>query len=184
MTDETNEQTDEQEIIDAADSIVANQPDSDAAEIIKKLRKENAGRRVQNNELAQQLADMEAELEKLRNQFSETSTKYTELSTAAEQSATQLEALTSAIQEANSAVIEALPEDVRVIVPEGLDPIATRKWLDAAVPILTSKKPAPPLNGAAGGQDRGSKAPVLNSEEAQIAQLLGVSAEEYAKYKK
>lgn len=185
MGDETtNTDVEEQELLDQADEIANTTADPDVARIIKQLRRENASRRVAANKLASELADAQAQMEELNVKLAETSTNYATLQEQSTSTQERLDSFLADLEQANKAVIESLPEKAQAIVPGGLDAIETRKWLDTAAEFLMGKPTKPPLNGESGQPARGDKTPVVSDAEATIAAKLGLTVEEYAKYRK
>ena len=91
-------------------------------------------------------------------------------------------AMIEQLRESNEKRIEDLPEAMRSLVPEYDDPAKLRAWLDANADKLR-KPQAPSLNGGAGGGKRPGEDVVLNEQERAAAQKMGITPEEYAKFK-
>lgn len=181
--DAGSDNVEEQEVLDRAEEISNSTPDPEIADIIKKLRGENARRRVSENKTAQELADALAAKAELEARLAETSTKYAEVEAQATTVAEQLEQLTNGISKRNEAVINRLPEEAKALVPGGMSPVELSEWLDTAASVLTGKVSKPPLNGETGRPNRDDRTPVLTDAEAEVAKKLGLTIEEYAKYK-
>jgi hypothetical protein len=109
-------------------------------------------------EYEQRLADMEQEQKEQREKVLTEQQRYQEL---AEQRGQELEALRGtaqraeelekALQDTVDARIEAVPENMRTLIPTFGTPQDTLEWLDANQALLTQSKPkAPKLDGGAG----------------------------------
>lgn len=134
--------------------------------------------RAEKQELAARLAAIEAEKEASRVKLAEEQGRYKELAeernaklTAAEQKLADYEARETARAEAQAtkakAAVEALPENLRSLVPEGLDADATL----AQVERLRTLAPTGPTGtmGAGGGV---AKPPEATGEEMEEAKQL------------
>lgn len=73
--------------------------------------------------------------------------------------------------ERNAARIEALPKELRTLVPEYDDPLKLAGWLDANETTLTKKVTAPTLDGGAGRNSQASNAPPLDEIKEQAARF-------------
>ena len=85
----------------------------------------------------------------------------------------RLDAITAQTQAANARRIEAIPENMRSLVPAYDDPLKVAEWLDANAAIL-SKPAAPPLDGRAGGT---SAATVTDEDVIDFAVRMGIRPE-------
>ncbi len=149
---------------------------------IRSLRGEAAEKRKKLQALEAQMS--EAEQKRLAEQG-----KWKELAEAREAELnkvkpyqTRAEALEARINANNKTRVERIPEHFRSLIPQ-LSPEDLATWLDANEAILT-KPQAPDLNQGAGGSGGGNIAPQLTAEELAIAKGMGVSPEDFAKYKK
>jgi len=145
---------------------------------VQGLRKEAANYRTKLRDVEKsQKDDAEAQLAKDR-----------EWETLAEQRASEIEELTpykqryddmvASVAESNTNRIEAVPEQMRGLVPDFNDPLKLATWLDANSQLL-AKPAAPALNGEAGSTPRPTKGETLSAEELAYARRTGVSAQEY-----
>lgn len=179
---ELTEEQVESLIAEAEQENAAN-PNPRVEAIIKQVRGELAKARIRNRESDQSLKDWQTKYQQLKDEAEQSSTKVAELSQTAEQVQASMKRVLDDLTEANSAVIATLPDEAKALVPGGLEPTELRKWLDTAVPVLTKRRTVPPLSAMEGAPDRGNSAPALSENELIIAQRLGVSPEDYAKYK-
>lgn len=107
----------------------------------------------------------------------------------AEQRAAELAALTpikeraetleKMIRESNSSRINTVREDMRALIPDSLSPENLSKWLDVALPKLTTPA-APNIDAGAGAGNGGSRTASLTDEEKRIAKRSGMTLEEFA----
>lgn len=110
----------------------------------------------------------------------------------AEQRAAELAALTpikeraetleKMIRESNSSRINTVREDMRALIPDSLSPENLSKWLDVALPKLTTPA-APNIDAGAGAGNGGKTLPSLTPEELEMARLAGMKPEQYAQQK-
>lgn len=139
--------------------------------------------------LARQLADYESQRQvalQQNGQFEELFKSAQAKNAEYEPKVKAYDELLEEIRSENKRRIEALPEDVRGLVPQ-LDPVSQRRWLDAAQnnPRFMGVK-APGVDAGAGlGGGGGTKVAVTDADRqaAQAAQAQGhhVTAEDIAK---
>jgi phage I-like protein len=152
--------------------------------MIAELRKENAGHRTK-------VKDAENERQRQEQQRLEASKEFEKLATSQKTELEQLrpkaertEALEAYIKSSVETRVNALPADVRGLVPDYDDPLKTLAWLDANAQRLMPRS-APDLNAGVGGSGSGGggSAAKLTPEEEKAARRMGIKPEEYAKYK-
>ena len=85
----------------------------------------------------------------------------------------RLDALMTQAQAANERRINAIPEQMRSLVPEYDDPLKLAAWLDANAAVFSRPAP-PPLDGRAGGN--GTPAVVTEDEVNEYAARWGLDA--------
>ena len=85
----------------------------------------------------------------------------------------RLDALMTQAQAANERRINAIPENMRSLVPEYDDPLKLAAWLDANAAVFSRPTP-PPLDGRAGGN--GTPAVVTEDEVNEYAARWGLDA--------
>jgi hypothetical protein len=190
MTKETQEvqvnddDVEVEELLATAEELESRDPTSEASDIIRKLRRENARTRVAKNQIAgeyEKTLSMTAEYEK---KLAELGTQVEQLQSTAAEKESSLTKFLEELSEVNSTVVATLPEEVQAIVPGGLNALELRKWLDTAVPVLTRRPTKPPLGSEEGASKRGPQGPSLNDDELIVAQRLGLSPDDYAKHKR
>jgi predicted transposase YbfD/YdcC len=86
----------------------------------------------------------------------------------------RLDALMTQAQAANERRINAIPEQMRTLVPEYDDPLKLAAWLDANAAVFSRPAP-PPMDGRAGGN--GTPATVTDAEVLDFANRMGVRPE-------
>ena len=86
----------------------------------------------------------------------------------------RLDALMTQAQAANERRINAIPEQMRSLVPEYDDPLKLAAWLDANAAVFSRPAP-PPMDGRAGGN--GTPATVTDAEVLDFANRMGVRPE-------
>ena len=148
------------------------------AEYVKGLRNEAAKYRIKARDLEQKQKEAEDARLAKDNEWEE----------LAGQRATEIEELTpyrqkyntmlESVAESNTKRIEAVPENMRSLVPEFEDPLKTAAWLDANSQMLT-KPLAPTVNGNAGSAERPGESDTLSAEELAAATKMGITAKEY-----
>lgn len=88
-------------------------------------------------------------------------------------------ALESMIIASNKTRMERIPEDMRALVPTEYPPERLAGWLDANFDRLL-KRPAPDVDAGAGA-GAGNGLPRLSQEQIEMARMMGVSLDAYAK---
>ena len=86
----------------------------------------------------------------------------------------RLDALMTQAQAANERRINAIPENMRSLVPEYDDALKLAAWLDANAAVFSRPAP-PPMDGRAGGN--GTPATVTDAEVLDFANRMGVRPE-------
>lgn len=148
---------------------------------IQELNHEAAQKRIRATE-AEKRAEQErqqrlAEQGEYKTLFEQTRAQLDELQAYRD----RYEAVTNMITATNEKRIAAIPEALRGLVPTGYTPENLAAWLDANQAVL--RMPTPPSLDA-GARSNAKPAVTLTPEELRIAQLTGMTPEEYAKYKK
>lgn len=92
------------------------------------------------------------------------------------------EAIEATLSESNAQRIETIAEDMRSLVPTGLTPADTAKWLDQNLAKIT-RPTAPNIDAGVRSSGQGSAPVKLTPEEKAIADKMRISYEDYAKYK-
>lgn len=88
----------------------------------------------------------------------------------------RLDAITAQAQAANERRINAIPEQMRSLVPEYDDPLKLAAWLDANAAVFSRPAP-PPMDGRAGGNGGG---PLLDEAAIKAQAIrLGLDPEGY-----
>lgn len=150
---------------------------------VKELRAESATQRVKAREAeAQRQAAEEARLANERKFEELAETRKRQLDEA-KPKLERLEALEAHLQKSVQARIEALPQRYRSMVPKFDDPLKTLDWLDANASLLVQQR-APDLDSGKSGERGGASADAskLTADQREMAQRLGISPEEYARY--
>ena len=125
---------------------------------------------------AQEKATADAEAKRLAEQ-GEYRTLYESVKAkadAADALQERLDALMTQAQAANERRINAIPEQMRTLVPEYDDPLKLAAWLDANAAVFSRPAP-PPMDGRAGGN--GTPATVTDAEVLDFANRMGVRPE-------
>jgi DNA repair exonuclease SbcCD ATPase subunit len=150
--------------------------------IVRKLRDENAQRRVKMREAEKRLADLQAKYDELQSTIQPLTTARDEAEAAKKDLEKQLKDIDAGLTARNKAVIDGLPQDFQVIVPSGMSAVDLAGWLDKITPLV-GKRHAPPPEGNAGKTppDVGGD---LTAEELAWARKMGVTPEQYAQNKR
>lgn len=166
-------------------------PEESLAEI-KRLRSEAKTRRLQAEALAAEIeerkrADEQREQDWLKEQgdFKSLYEKQQADLTQAKTEAQTKAAYEEAFKKSLDARIAAIPEGMRSLVPDGLEPLKLSEWLDKNATLLT-KRTAPNLDAGAGSGSSGktgTETPSLSAEEIRMAEMMRISPEAYAKQK-
>ena len=131
-------------------------------EFEEQRRQENDQRLAQQNEWQKLAEQRAAEVESLR--------PYQE----------RYETIIANLKANNERRLEAVPENMRTLIPPIDDPGTMAQWLDTNWQLLTNKPFAPSLNGGAGGSQVRTSTVSLNDAELEMARKMGLSAEDYA----
>lgn len=153
---------------------------------LKRARKQAAAHRIARREAEAAIAELTGELETLRAKVGSLSQENAAQQQTYQQEKERYEQVVKTMEESNARIIEGLPDSIRALVPGQLDPVSLSGWLAQAAPVadvFKQRKPAPPLDGAAGQSERGIDQKALTDTEMVIAQSLGVDPSEYAKRK-
>lgn len=149
---------------------------------IEELRKENAKRRVSEKAAQDAAAAREQAVLAEQGRFKElyeSEKSEREKLTPYQQQASDLQKV---ISDGNAERIALIPEPMRGLVPTGYPAAELHKWLNANLSLLT-RKPAPDLNAGEGMGGSGNNATALTDEEKQMAAMMGISLEAFAKQK-
>jgi multidrug efflux pump subunit AcrA (membrane-fusion protein) len=147
-----------------------------AEQRIKELNAENLRLRKQADAAAKAKTDAEAAVMAEQGKFKEL--YQSAKAKADERDALQerLDALMTQAQAANERRINAIPEQMRSLVPEYDDPLKLAAWLDANAAVFSRPAP-PPMDGRAGGNGGG---PLLDEAAIKAQAIrLGLDPEGY-----
>jgi hypothetical protein len=183
MTTEETQETPEQPEVQQNGSDAAVTPPAEAqttdtatAHMIPKSRFDEVNNQLKEMRTAQEKAAKErekAERERLEKQnefkslYEQAQAKIQELEPVQE----RYNSFLTQTSERNTARVEALPKEMRTLVPEYDDPLKLANWLDANEATLTKKTAAPSLDGGAGRTNQGNNAPSLDEIKEQAARL-------------
>ena len=153
-----------------------------AQKYIKSLRAEAAEKR-------KALQAMATETSKREQERLQAEGKWKELAEARERELMGLKpyeerasTLETILKQQNAARIAQIPEDMRTIIPSDYAPERLSAWLDSNFAKLT-RPIAPNIDAGAGGMG-GTPPMKLSDDEMAIARKVGLTAEQYAKWKK
>ena len=157
----------------------SDQQDTFTRDYVEKLRQEAAENRIKLKEF--QDAQLKAEEERLakKQEWQELAEKRAAEVEALRQYQEKYQAMLDAMSERNKQRIEAIPEDMRSLVPEYDDPAKLSQWLDANWERLNAKPLVPSLNGGAGNVQVRGKQVTLSDAEIAIAEKMGLTPEQY-----
>ena len=144
-----------------------------AEQRIKELNAENLRLRKQSDAAAKAKTDAEAAVMAEQGKFKELYQSAKAKADAADALQERLDAITAQAQAANERRINAIPENMRSLVPEYDDPLKLAAWLDANAAVFSRPTP-PPLDGRAGGN--GTPAVVTEDEVNEYAARWGLDA--------
>ena len=144
-----------------------------AEQRIKELNAENLRLRKQSDAAAKAKTDAEAAVMAEQGKFKELYQSAKAKADAADALQERLDAITAQAQAANERRINAIPEQMRSLVPEYDDPLKLAAWLDANAAVFSRPTP-PPLDGRAGGN--GTPAMVTDDEVNEYAARWGIDA--------
>jgi len=145
-----------------------------AEQRIKELNAENLRLRKQADAAAKAKTDAEAAVMAEQGKFKELYQSAKAKADAADALQERLDALMTQAQAANERRINAIPEQMRTLVPEYDDPLKLAAWLDANAAVFSRPAP-PPMDGRAGGN--GTPATVTDAEVLDFANRMGVRPE-------
>jgi len=145
-----------------------------AEQRIKELNAENLRLRKQADAAAKAKTDAEAAVMAEQGKFKELYQSAKAKADAADALQERLDAITAQAQAANERRINAIPEQMRTLVPEYDDPLKLAAWLDANAAVFSRPAP-PPMDGRAGGN--GTPATVTDAEVLDFANRMGVRPE-------
>lgn len=145
-----------------------------AEQRIKELNAENLRLRKQADAAAKAKTDAEAAVMAEQGKFKELYQSAKAKADAADALQERLDALMTQAQAANERRINAIPEQMRSLVPEYDDPLKLAAWLDANAAVFSRPAP-PPMDGRAGGN--GTPATVTDAEVLDFANRMGVRPE-------
>jgi DNA repair exonuclease SbcCD ATPase subunit len=169
--------------IEEDDDVEDTPPDKKTDSLVRKLRDENAQRRVKQRDAEKKLADLQAEFEGLQSTIQGLTTARDEAESARKDLEKQLKDVDTSLTARNKGVIETLPQDFQAIVPSGMSQVDLAAWLDKITPLVIGKRQAPPPEGNAGRPSPDGSAE-LTSEELAIVKKMGITAEQYAQNKR
>lgn len=148
---------------------------------IKALRGEAAEKR-------KKLEALEAQMNEAQQRQLAEQGKWKELAEAREAELNKLkpyqaraQLLETKLSETNKERLKKIPEHFHSLIPP-LPPEELATWLDANEAKLITP-PAPNLDAGAGGKSGGVSAANLSAEELAMAKKMGISPEDFAKYK-
>jgi hypothetical protein len=144
-----------------------------AEQRIKELNAENLRLRKQSDAAAKAKTDAEAAVMAEQGKFKELYQSVKAKADAADALQERLDAITAQAQAANERRINAIPENMRSLVPEYDDALKLAAWLDANAAVFSRPTP-PPLDGRAGGN--GTPAMVTEDEVNEYAARWGLDA--------
>lgn len=146
---------------------------------IRRLRDENAARRVANRDLTAGNQQLQADLQAMQERLSSVERDLQDSRDLLEQEQRGRKEERDALITANQAVIDSLPARLQKVVPTDYDPFQLRRWLDASVPELTIVVPR--IDGEPGARtDRASDAAVITQDIAEFARLAGLDPQQLA----
>lgn len=183
MTDKLEQNTPPAEALKTEPETV---PYSRLQEVVGQKNKAN----TEIEELKAQLAESEATRQKQKDAELTEQNRWQELAEsraieleAANLKATRTDELEAALLQTLEARIEAIPENMRSIVPSHGTPQERLAWLNENAEQLTMPK-APVMDGGAGSHSGGgAQLPTLTAMEKELADQFGMTHEKYAKRK-
>lgn len=145
---------------------------------IRALRKENGDRRTKLREFEEAQALKEKERLAAEQQWQKLAEQYRAEAEGLKPKAEKADVLEAHLKETLSKRIEAVPKQMRSLVPEYDDPARTLSWLDANAAML--KMPAPPATDAGATGDAPAKP--LEADTRQLAAKMGISMKDAERY--
>ena len=140
---------------------------------LEAARKEAASYRTKLRQTEKQATDAEAKRLAEQGEYRTLYESVKAKADAADALQERLDAITAQAQAANERRINAIPENMRSLVPEYDDPLKLAAWLDANAAVFSRPTP-PPLDGRAGGN--GTPAVVTEDEVNEYAARWGLDA--------
>ena len=141
---------------------------------LEAARKEAASYRTKLRQTEKQATDAEAKRLAEQGEYRTLYESVKAKADAADALQERLDAITAQAQAANERRINAIPEQMRSLVPEYDDPLKLAAWLDANTAVFSRPTP-PPMDGRAGGN--GAPATVTDAEVLDFANRMGVRPE-------
>ena len=141
---------------------------------LEAARKEAASYRTKLRQTEKQATDAEAKRLAEQGEYRTLYESVKAKADAADALQERLDALMTQAQAANERRINAIPEQMRTLVPEYDDPLKLAAWLDANAAVFSRPAP-PPMDGRAGGN--GTPATVTDAEVLDFANRMGVRPE-------
>ena len=143
---------------------------------LEAARKEAASYRTKLRQTEKAKTDAEAAVMAEQGKFKELYQSAKAKADAADALQERLDALMTQAQAANERRINAIPEQMRTLVPEYDDPLKLAAWLDANAAVFSRPAP-PPMDGRAGGNGGG---PLLDEAAIKAQAIrLGLDPEGY-----
>lgn len=139
---------------------------------LEAARKEAASYRTKLRQTEKQATDAEAKRLAEQGEYRTLYESVKAKADAADALQERLDAITAQAQAANERRINAIPEQMRSLVPEYDDPLKLAAWLDANAAVFSRPTP-PPLDGRAGGN--GTPATVTDDEVNEYAARWGLN---------
>lgn len=167
--------TDQQKPAEAGNGAEAKFTPEQTDAYIKQLREEAKQNRLAAEAASAQLlvfqkaqekaeADRLAEQGKFKDLYEKTQTDLQKRTTEAEQASAYRDAFKASLD----ARVAQIPEGMRSLVPDSMEPIALSQWLDKNAALLSNRKP-PPMDPGAGGSGAAGGGKVLPATPADIA---------------
>lgn len=155
------------------------QQDTFTRDYVEKLRAEAAENRVKLKEFQEMQANAEEERLAKKQEWQELAEKRKQEIEALRPFQEKYQAMLDATAARNKERIEAIPEEMRSLVPEYDDPAKLGQWLDANWDRLNAKPLVPSLNGGAGSNNTRGKQVTLTDAQLTTAKKMGLTAEQY-----
>jgi multidrug efflux pump subunit AcrA (membrane-fusion protein) len=140
---------------------------------LEAARKEAASYRTKLRQTEKAVTDAEAKRLAEQGEYKALYESVKAKADAADALQERLDAITAQAQAANERRINAIPEQMRTLVPEYDDPLKLAAWLDANAAVFSRPAP-PPLDGRAGGN--GTPATATEEEVREYAARWGLDA--------
>ena len=157
------------------------QQDTFTRDYVEKLRAEAAENRVKLKEFQEAQAKAEEERLAKKQEWQELAEKRAQEIEALRPYQEKYAAVLESMRARNKERIEAIPEEMRSLVPEYDDPAKLAQWLDANWERLNAKPLVPSLNGGAGANNTRGKQVTLSDDQLAVAKKMGLKPEDYMK---